>query len=917
MEFAEENLEEVNMSKINYVDKNGTFELKNPEHTSGLYLPMASKKGLKSAVTPDFGGDAKTDQNHFMIAPKSILNLSNDRDTRNFFLVMDGKLWSVTGVSAEQEANRFTDKEDSAKLTAGRMWQRVERNHSLGRLKSTTTIFDTLDHNAEIMLVTIENLSDEDLFFEPVAAIPLYGRSADNLRDHRHVTSLLNRAVITDDGVVMHPTLSFDERGHQKNDMSYFVFGRDENGNKPNRFIADVEDYLGAGGTFLRPRSLLDKKGKDTIWKKPTEAIDGKEIVAVLRFPKCNLKKSESCSFQIVTGMVDNENIAEMDIIRRLIYSKTQVENLFETTKNYWNSVADIIFETGNERFDGFMKWVSFQPELRRIFGCSFLPHHDYGRGGRGWRDLWQDCLALLLTDPTQVRDMLVNNFKGVRLDGTNATIIGDKKGEFKADRNGIPRVWMDHGFWPFLTVKLYMDQTGDLDILNEKVSYFKDALINRVTKRDEEYFKEYGLEQKNAKGEVYKGTILEHILLENLCAFYDVGAHNEIRLLNADWNDALDMAPDKGESVAFTCGYAGNLKELATYLRIYKAKTGRSKVSILKELLILLEEDSILVYGNPAKRRKVLEKYVQAVSGEIPGETVLVEIEKISVLLEHKADFMMKQIREEEWVTDKEGNGWFNGYYDNNGARVEGAFENGVRMMLTGQVLSIMSGTAKKESVVSIVKSCDKYLYKKGLGGYALNTDFKDLRLDLGRMFGFAYGEKENGAVFSHMAVMYANALYKRGFVKEGYKAINELFMASDNFDISNIYPGVPEYFNEKGKGLYSYLTGAASWYLLTMVTEVFGVRGNAGDLYIEPKLLKEQFNEEGIAAIQVPFRGHRFKVVFKNTKHKDYGEYSISNVIIDSTSKVKPQKNQVIIPEKLLIDWNEKDHIVEIELK
>lgn len=40
--------------------------------------------------------------------------------------------------------------------------------------------------------------------------------------------------------------------------------------------------------------------------------------------------------------------------------------------------------------------------------------------------------------------------------------------------------------------------------------------------------------------------------------------------------------------------------------------------------------------------------------------------------------------------------------------------------------------------------------------------------------MFGFAYGEKENGAVFSHMAVMFANALYKRGFVKEGHRALN-----------------------------------------------------------------------------------------------------------------------------------------------
>ena len=43
---------------------------------------------------------------------------------------------------------------------------------------------------------------------------------------------------------------------------------------------------------------------------------------------------------------------------------------------------------------------------LRRIYGCSFLPHHDYGKGGRGWRDLWQDCLALLIMEPEQVRQM-------------------------------------------------------------------------------------------------------------------------------------------------------------------------------------------------------------------------------------------------------------------------------------------------------------------------------------------------------------------------------------------------------------------------------------------------------------------------------------------------------------------------------
>ena len=34
------------------------------------------------------------------------------------------------------------------------------------------------------------------------------------------------------------------------------------------------------------------------------------------------------------------------------------------------------------------------------------------------------------------------------------------------------------------------------------------------------------------------------------------------MRLHGADWNDALDMAWEKGESVAFTCAYAGNLQK-------------------------------------------------------------------------------------------------------------------------------------------------------------------------------------------------------------------------------------------------------------------------------------------------------------------------------------------------------------------
>ena len=65
-----------------------------------------------------------------------------------------------------------------------------------------------------------------------------------------------------------------------------------------------------------------------------------------------------------------------------------------------------------------------------------------------------------------------------------------------------------------------------------------------------------YGNKQRTEDGQVYTGSVLEHILIQQLAAFYDVGVHNIYRLRGADWNDALDMAAENGESVAFTWFY-------------------------------------------------------------------------------------------------------------------------------------------------------------------------------------------------------------------------------------------------------------------------------------------------------------------------------------------------------------------------
>lgn len=111
-----------------------------------------------------------------------------------------------------------------------------------------------------------------------------------------------------------------------------------------------------------------------------------------------------------------------------------------------------------------------------------------------------------------------------------------------------------------------------------------------------------------------------------------------------------------------------------------------------------------------------------------------------------------------------------------------------------------------------------------------------------MGRMFGFAYVNKENGAVFCHMAVMYAYALYTRGFAAEGWRVLELLYRQSADFARSELLPGIPEYFDDRGRGMYPYLTGAGSWLLLTLQTQAFGVRGLHGDLLLEPKLTAVQ---------------------------------------------------------------------------
>ena len=239
----------VSTNQIAFDHENEIFTLNHPDNYTYLYFPVAGEQGIKSSVTPSFAGDSKLDQNTFLLEPVSSENLHNNKSSRNFWCCIEGVgAWSATGMSAEAECDKYTARQDECSMEAGFMWQTVTRKSSKYQLKSTVTSFVPSDHNVEILHVVIENTADHTQTITPIAAVPIYGRSADNIRDHRHVTSLLHQIAVTRQGIEVKPKLSFDERGHQKNEITYFVYGVSGSKEAPEQFFPVTETFIGEIG---------------------------------------------------------------------------------------------------------------------------------------------------------------------------------------------------------------------------------------------------------------------------------------------------------------------------------------------------------------------------------------------------------------------------------------------------------------------------------------------------------------------------------------------------------------------------------------------------------------------------------------------------------------------------------------------
>ncbi len=331
-----------------FIDDKGTFISESARQINALYFPLCNSYPLMSSISPSLRGDIKTGLNSFLMEPVSRIDLSNSKSSRNFWIYINPKkIWSAAGVAKDIRQL----KEDKFHLEAGLLWHKVSRqNKKIGLKSQITSFIPASGEPVEIMRVELTNISNKAVKFIPAAAIPIFARSAHNLRDHRHVTSLLNRVQKEKIGLSVTPTLLFDESGHKKNQNTYFVFGFDEKYKSGPQYIYPAqEEFTGEGCDLEAPCAVFDNL------LPAKKYLQGKEAMAGLRFKANLLKPKQSASYIILMGITGEK--AALKTLAEKFNTTSKLEESLKETKAYWQAKSSqISVNTGEGNFDN---WLS------------------------------------------------------------------------------------------------------------------------------------------------------------------------------------------------------------------------------------------------------------------------------------------------------------------------------------------------------------------------------------------------------------------------------------------------------------------------------------------------------------------------------------------------------------------------------
>lgn len=686
-------------------------------------------------------------------------------------------------------------------------------------LSAEVTFFVPQDFTGEVQKLTLKNESGAKKSFKLFSFIEwcLWDAQDDSTNFQRNFNT--GEVELERGGAVIYHKTEYKER---RNHFAFYAVNDAVDG-----YDTDRETFMGdIYHDFHNPKTVMEGKPVNSV-------ADGWSPVAS-HYKEITLEAGEEKTLVFILGYVENpypekfnadgsmNKSKAYEMMKRFDTAEKADAALAELKKTWDELLAKYTLKSPDEKLNRQVNiWNQYQCMVTFNMSRS-ASYFESGIGrGMGFRDSNQDLLGFVHQIPERARERILDIAATQLEDGGNYHQYQPltKKGNDAAGTN-----FNDDPLWMILSTAAYIKETGDYDILKEKVDYKNDPSLAQ--------------------------PLLDHLKRSFYHVVNNKGPHGLPLIGRADWNDCLNLncfSRVPGESFQNT---ASNIaKEV-------DPETGKP----------LNEEtaESVMIAGMFTYIGPEYVELCRRMGDNAEADKAQAEIDKMK-------DAIVKYGWDGEW---------FLRAYDAYGKKVGSNENKEGKIFIEPQGFCVMSDVGGKEFTEKTMASIDKYLGTKH--GLVLNNPaFTSYIVEYGEISTYPGGYKENAGIFCHNNawIMCAAAYAGMGDTAfDYYTRIAPAYQEDEKLHRTEPYVYAQMIAGKDakrfGEAKNSWLTGTAAWNFVAISQYILGIIPDYSGLKIDPSIPKAW---DGYSVSRF-YRGSTYNIKIENPNHVSKGVKSVT---------------------------------------